>query len=62
MKTDIPTWYAVAKVLVLIQPTSAPMERLFSIIKGGTTPQQACEQPQTREARGMAMFNDEDSR
>lgn len=53
----LPTWFSVAKVLVLIQLASATIERFFSLVKGNTSEQQNAEYADTFQARCMAMYN-----
>lgn len=51
----VPTWFRIFTYVVLIQPSSAFVERLFSVIKVATTPQQNREYPETFEARVLAL-------
>jgi hypothetical protein len=50
-------FFSVVKILVLIQPSSAVVERVFSVIKGGTSKQQNREYPETFEGRVLALCN-----
>lgn len=53
----VPAFFSVFKILVLIQPSSAVVERFFSVIKGGTSKQQNREYPETFEGRVLALCN-----
>jgi hypothetical protein len=55
----LPTWSGVARVLCLIQPSSAVMERFFSTIKSQTSAQQNAEYEETLQGRAKAIFNHE---
>ena len=53
----LPNWFKLAKVAVLHQPSSAAIERFFSLIKGSTSKLQAAEDDDTIEARSMCRAN-----
>lgn len=54
----VPAWFSVAQILVLLQPTSAAIERFFSLVKANTSPLQHHENPATFAARCMCLFNE----
>ena len=47
------SWFQLALRAVLIQPSSAAIERFFSVIKGATSAQQAGEGEDTLETRAL---------
>lgn len=53
----LPNHYKVVRILVLIQPSSALVERLFSLIKANTVGQQNNESAVTLQTRAMCLFN-----
>jgi len=57
LRSVVPAWYEVASILCLIQPSSACIERFFSISKRNTSAQQNQELPGTRAARLMTVYN-----
>lgn len=57
LKVKLPHWYGIAKILVLLQPSSAMVERFFSLLKAYTSPLQNSESHATRAARGMLIYN-----
>ena len=59
IRERVPMWFAFAKIVVLIQPSSAVVERQFSKIKGSTSPTQNAEYAETHEARILALCNGE---
>lgn len=56
-KTRLKNFFEIACILVLIVPSSAVVERFFSIVKAQTTPQQNAEYADTFGGRSMALFN-----
>ncbi len=54
---DVPNWFAVAKILVLMQPTSAAIERFYSIVKANTSSRQVAESEETFAVRSMVLYN-----
>lgn len=56
-KTRLKNFFEIARILVLIVPSSAVVERFFSIVKAQTTPQQNAEYADTFGGRAMALFN-----
>ncbi len=54
---DVPTWFEVAKILVLMQPTSAAIERFYSIVKANTSSRQSAEAEETFATRTMVLYN-----
>ena len=48
----------VAVGVVQIQPSSAVVERFFSLLKGHTTKKQSQEKTASMERRGIIMYND----
>lgn len=57
IRDDVPTWFLVAKVLVLMQPTSAAVERFYSIVKANTSARQVAEAEETFACRTMVLYN-----
>ena len=57
IRLQVPAFFQVFQILILIQPSSALVERIFSVIKAATTPQQNNESPETFEARVLALAN-----
>ena len=58
VRMDVPAWFSVAKILVLLQPTSAAIERFFSYVKANTSPLQHNESREVFAARCMSIYND----
>lgn len=58
IRTEVPGWFEVAKVLILLQPSSACIERFFSVVKANSSDQQALEHFQTLAYRSMAIYNE----
>lgn len=58
-RAQLPAWFGVARILCLIQPSSAVMERFFSTIKSQTSAQQNAEYEDTLQGRARAIFNHE---
>jgi hypothetical protein len=58
-RVRLPGWFGVVRVLCLIQPSSAVMERFFSTIKSQTSAQQNAEYEDTLQGRARAIFNHE---
>ncbi len=57
LSAAVPAWFSVARVLVLLQPTSAAIERFFSLVKANTSPLQNKEHDTTFETRCMYLYN-----
>ena len=57
IRSDVPTWFAIARFLVLMQPTSAAIERFYSLVKANTSDRQGSEAEETFAVRAMALFN-----
>lgn len=53
----VPAWFSIAQILVLLQPTSAAIERFFSLVKANTSPLQNKESTATFVARCMTIYN-----
>lgn len=53
----LPAWFDIACKLVLIMPSSATVERFFSIVKAQTSAQQNAEYADTFAGRCKALFN-----
>ena len=58
LKLVMPNWFGVAKILVILQPSSAMVERFFSLLKAYTSPLQNSEAHETRAARAMLLYNE----
>lgn len=54
----VPAWFSIAKILVLLQPTSAAIERFFSLVKANTSALQHNEGKEVFTARCMSLYND----
>ena len=54
---EFPHWFWMAHRAVLHQPSSACIERFFSLIKGSTSAKQSSEHDETIETRSMAQQN-----
>ncbi len=50
-------WCLLARIAVLHQPSSAVIERFFSVYKGMTSTQQCAEDPETSMLRAYARYN-----
>jgi hypothetical protein len=57
IRADVPSFFEVARRAVLILPSSAPVERFFSVLKGATSKQQGREDILTMERRGLELYN-----
>jgi hypothetical protein len=57
IREKVPTWFSVACLLVLLQPTSAVIERFFSLVKANTSGQQGAVAEDTFAIRCMCLFN-----
>ncbi len=57
LQEHIPAWFNLANEAVLHQPSSAAVERFFSITKGSTSSQQSTENDNTTETRCMCRYN-----
>lgn len=57
VQTSLPHFWIAAKILVLIQPASVIVERMFSVLKLKTTALQNGEYAETREGRALALLN-----
>jgi len=53
----VSTWSSFAQIAVLHQPSSAAIERFFSVYKGMTSAQQVKEDEETSLVRAMLRFN-----
>ena len=58
LKEKLPSFYRVAKVLVLMQPSSALIERFYSLVKAYTDARQGNEDIETFEGRCMVLYNE----
>jgi hypothetical protein len=58
LKGKLPYFYRVAKVLVLMQPSSALIERFFSLVKAYTDATQSNEDIANFETRCMVIYNE----
>lgn len=56
-ETGVSRWSMLAQLAVLHQPSSASIERFFSVIKGATSAQQVREDEETALVRAMLRFN-----
>lgn len=57
-RLNLPKFFEIASLLVLIQPSSAIVERFYSILKGETSEQQNAEYADTFAGRAKALFNE----
>lgn len=55
MRLDLPGWFQLAHRGVLIQPSSASIERFFSQLKGNSSDKQSCELDETLECRALCI-------
>jgi hypothetical protein len=53
----VPAWFTVAKILVLLQPSSAAIERFYSLVKANSDETQGAESQETLASRCMLMYN-----
>jgi len=53
----VPSWYHVATILLLMQPSSATIERLFALLKAHTNGTQNQEKEATQETRALLLYN-----
>ena len=53
----LPAWFSVAKILVLLQPSSAAIERFYSLVKANSYDTQGAESQETLASRCMALYN-----
>jgi hypothetical protein len=58
IREKVPPWYAVAAILVLMQPSSAVIERFFSLVKANSSGQQSGESADTFAMRCMCLYNE----
>jgi hypothetical protein len=58
LRTQVPHFWSIASILVLMQPSSAFIERFFSVLKGNTSALQSSEAPETIQGRSMACTID----
>ena len=56
-KKELQGWWALCKIAVLHQPSSAVIERFFSVLKGNTSRRQSSEHEDTLEGRSLALYN-----
>lgn len=57
LRLKLPSWFAVASVLILMQPSSAAIERFFATVKANTSAQQNSESQETLALRCMCLYN-----
>ncbi len=57
LRLKLPSWFAVASILILMQPSSASIERFFSTDKANTSAQQNAESHETLALRSMCLYN-----
>ena len=57
---SLPTWSAALKKILLVQPSSASAERVFSLLKNGFNRQQDAALEETVEASVMLRYNAQD--
>lgn len=58
IRAEVPCFFFVAHRAALCQPSSAAIERFYSVLKGATTKRQYAELGDTLEVRGLCMYND----
>jgi hypothetical protein len=58
IREKVPHWYEVASILVLMQPSSASIERFFSLVKANTSAVQSSESADTFAMRCMCLYNE----
>jgi hypothetical protein len=57
LRLKLPSFFAVASILILMQPSSASIERFFSTVKANTSAQQNAESHETLALRCMCLYN-----
>ncbi len=57
LRLKLPNFFAVAAILVLMQPSSAAIERFFATVKANTSAQQYGEAAETLALRSMLLYN-----
>lgn len=57
ISAKVPAWFTVAKILVLLQPSSAAIERFYSLVKANSDDTQGAESQETLASRCMLMYN-----
>jgi hypothetical protein len=57
LRLKLPSWFALATILVLMQPSSASIERFFATVKANTSGQQNGESAETLALRSMCLYN-----
>jgi hypothetical protein len=57
LREKLPSWFAVVSVLVLMQPSSASIERFFATVKANSSGQQNGETNETLALRCMCLYN-----
>jgi len=57
LRTTIPAWFTIAKILVLLQPSSAAIEQFYALVKANSTERQVSELLETFATRCMLMYN-----
>jgi hypothetical protein len=57
LRLKLPNFFAVAAILVLMQPSSAAIERFFATVKANTSAQQNGEAAETLALRAMCLYN-----
>ena len=57
LRLKLPNFFEVASVLVLLQPSSAAIERFFATVKANSSEQQNGETPESLEVRSMCVYN-----
>ena len=56
-RNTFPNFWRLVERAVLIQPSSAVIERIFSVLKGHTVKKQAGEEEDTLELRSLCLMN-----
>ncbi len=57
LRLKLPSFFAVASVLILMQPSSASIERFFATVKANTSAQQNGESHESLALRSMCLYN-----
>ncbi len=57
IREKVPHWYAIASILVVMQPSLASIERFFATVKANASGQQNGEAHETLATRSMCLFN-----
>ncbi len=57
LRLKLPNFFEVASVLVLLQPSSASIERFFATVKANSSEQQNGESPESLELRSLVLYN-----